>query len=714
MTVSALPLDDPLRTLGDAIPVPLTATRFALTVRSGVAAVETWRTFRNAEAEPIEVTLTLPMPVRAVLHALDATVDGRLVRGVCQPRRVARESYEAAVDEGRLAVLHEEVLCGVHMVSVTHIPPGGEVTIRCAWAAFFVPGSDGRAGLRIPLTVGDVYGRSPLPDSDDLLGGGPSGHASLHVETDEPGLSVGGRPYDGMTGVPLDRPIDLGIPLRSWPPLLGRAHDGRRITLATTPAPRLAAPIDAAVLIDRSGSMAQACCAETFGLTKFEAVRAGLGAAARTLHGADRLRLFAFADDCEALGEASSPGACRGLLAEAGHPGGGTALGLALTSALRETNAPDILLVTDGKSHALDVAALVGSGRRFSVVLIGEDSLEAKVGHLAARSGGALIVARSSAVGDAVETAFAALRGAHRVAPAIEGPLDHLIARQDGLDIAVRWDEGALDAPASEAARALASSLAVSRLPEARAVALAVAEGLVGPLTSLVLVDRVAERQIGLPVTRKVALPVPATAAAPMPATSPRAMPAPAMAAPAVSAPMPPPEAPAGAGGPFARPSFHRIIDAGPAPAAARPRESAPRMARLWSKLRGDRREPGIAPASPTGEAPDWPGLTAVQWARGTDALARGDLAGLPAGVAERLRACAAHPSVERTARTLGLSPLLMAIGVVARRAAAADRHAARVARAIFRSHGEAEIDAALAALTAFELPAFLLRDHNR
>jgi hypothetical protein len=40
--------------------------------------------------------------------------------------------------------------------------------------------------------------------------------------------------------------------------------------------------------------------------------------------------------------------------------------------------------LADGKSHALDVQMLARTGRRFTVVLVGEDSLEANIRHLAA------------------------------------------------------------------------------------------------------------------------------------------------------------------------------------------------------------------------------------------------------------------------------------------------------------------------------------------
>ena len=68
MTATARrPADDPLHIYDDGLvvkgresPVPLVATRFAVTITGPVVAVRTWRSFRNAEAHSIEVTLTMP------------------------------------------------------------------------------------------------------------------------------------------------------------------------------------------------------------------------------------------------------------------------------------------------------------------------------------------------------------------------------------------------------------------------------------------------------------------------------------------------------------------------------------------------------------------------------------------------------------------------------------------------------------------------------
>ena len=60
------------------------------------------------------------------------------------------------------------------------------------------------------------------------------------------------------------------------------------------------------------------------------------------------------------------------ILAGLDPPTGGTEIGGALGCVVAGSNAPDILLLTDGKSHALNVQSLARSGRRFSVVLIGD------------------------------------------------------------------------------------------------------------------------------------------------------------------------------------------------------------------------------------------------------------------------------------------------------------------------------------------------------
>ena len=86
-------------------------------------------------------------------------------------------------------MLHEELLRGVHALSLANLAPGdeAEVTIRWAEPLRFL---DTSAHLRIPLTVGDVYGVSGLPETDELVHGGRVPLATLRVGHDASGVGL--------------------------------------------------------------------------------------------------------------------------------------------------------------------------------------------------------------------------------------------------------------------------------------------------------------------------------------------------------------------------------------------------------------------------------------------------------------------------------------------------------------------------------------------
>jgi hypothetical protein len=115
----------------------------------------------------------------------------RLLIAGARRRRDARAQYEGAVDASKTAVLPEEVPRGVHILSVAHVPPGAEVEVRSTWALTLTHIED-RGRLHIPLTVADIYGRSPLPDSDDLVHGGPADVAQLNVDCRDGSVTLRG------------------------------------------------------------------------------------------------------------------------------------------------------------------------------------------------------------------------------------------------------------------------------------------------------------------------------------------------------------------------------------------------------------------------------------------------------------------------------------------------------------------------------------------
>ena len=222
----------------DRKPVPLTSTQIDVTIRGGLASVTTQRTFRNTETKSIEATMTFPVPVDATLCALTANIDGRVLHAVARAREKASKAYEAAVKSGKSAILHQELLKGIHMLCVGHVRPGGEIVVTDTWTA---PLSflDETPRLRIPTTVGEIYGRSPLAPPDDLVTGGIVHEATVAIACSDGTASLlqAGRMIEGRYHVTLDAPIDIVITGWTQRKLTGVAADGRQVVLDIAPAP---------------------------------------------------------------------------------------------------------------------------------------------------------------------------------------------------------------------------------------------------------------------------------------------------------------------------------------------------------------------------------------------------------------------------------------------------------------------------------------------
>ena len=93
----------------------------------------------------------------------------------------------------------------------------------------------------------------------------------------------------------------------------------------------------------------------------------------------------------------------------------------------------------------------------------------------------------------------------------------------------------------------------------------------------------------------------------------------------------------------------------------------------------------------------DFSGLgTRIDWDSAPAQLRAGDLSTLDQGVARAISEAAAISEVRDLADQLGLDPVILVIGLMARAAAARSRSAARIAHAIFgHAPPEARLDAA-------------------
>jgi hypothetical protein len=688
-------------------PVPLVATNFTVTIEAGLAVVETTRRFHNAEDRSIEATITFPVPVHAVLFSLKARIGERLLTAHAESRAGARRTYETAVERGRSAVLHEEVLRGVHMLSVAHVPPGADIEVVAQWAITVSFVGEG-ATLRIPLTVGDIYGRSPLPDSDALAHGGPMQGANLAVRCADGDVElIGGRLEKGRAFVPLNAPIDLRI--AAWPPrvLTGRAADGREVTLKVERPPALDRAIGVAILVDHSYSMDDPYSAASGSGTKHHAVIAGFAALAGHLGKHDAVDLWEFDDTLSPVG--STRDIPRGFRAyEAIHwttrarlcalvdrltvPSGGTEIGDALAGVMGESAMPDILLVTDGKSHALQVQRLAAAGRRITVVLMGEDSLEANVGHLAALTGGDIFVAAGAGLGDAMVAALATLRRPHEAPAAVEGELRQVRTSRGGAVLVAEWRPSVASVPTApvddtvagfavggRAVAAFAASLALPCLELWAATELAVAEGLVTHLTSLVLVDEEGTVQDEIPAVRKVSLPTPSTWSFPVAAVATAS-------------------APVQRAAPFRRDNKYdsgRAIDGDGQPPRNRSMAQERRARdRAEAEARKGSQESRVRAAVDPGPRSDLAALGAtIDWDLAPNDLLVGDLSRLDRKTARLIENAAALAELVSYAASLGISPVVLVVALLAHAAKGSSRSALRIANALLGAANPAKVE---------------------
>ena len=491
---------------GEPVPMPLMATAISIRVVSGLAFVRTTRCFRNGEENPIEAVMTFPVGFDAVVTGLVATIDGRRMIGVAKERAEARETYEAALDAGKLSVLHEEALRGIHILSVGALPPGAEVLVELEQA---VPLTDvgGVPFLRLPMTAGQLYGTSPLLPSDDFVTADVRQIATLSVTVDAGRAMLHGQTLtsDQPLEIVLDRAAELRIEGGSFGQLIGTAADGRTVSLTLEPVGSGDAALDLHVIVDRSGSTNDPVQDGT--VSVWQAMRDGLAAELVTMRVTDRITLWQFDSDCQFLGAARGP-ACKTLVEKLEGPRGGTELAGAIRAALAK-GARDILVLTDGQTWAHMVEDLKGEGQRISAVLVGPQSLDANIGHLCALTGGQVLYAPGRDVASALRSTFAALR---QVGAAVQGQITEagpttITALRGGVRLHAEWSAQQQEATAdSDAIGRFAAALALPLLSTGQAEAFARAHSLCTHITSLVLVDEAGEATEGFSRMRKVPL----------------------------------------------------------------------------------------------------------------------------------------------------------------------------------------------------------------
>ena len=510
MTTTALGY--PLNTLRDGVvgfvdkepyAQPSVTTDVKISVERGFATILTSQTFCHDERSSIEAILTFPAPFEAVLTSLKVKIDERELTAIAQGKVTARETYEDALDRGKTAILHEEAMRGVHVLSIGQLASGVEVSVLTQMV-MPLANLDGTPTLRFPFTIGQIYGASPLLPSDDLITGRTKNDcATITLHVDAGRAVVDGKAVDAQTfSHSLAKGLFVLFPETSFGLIKGHDAQGRRVSISMAPLLSTTEKLlNISILFDRSGSTAQdAGCSKSI----WQAMHEGLATAFKSLRQEDRIELWDFDEECRHLGVATGSDA-HGLIKLIGEARGGTELGGALEKVVSQSKG-DILVLTDGNSWHTEVHKASQLGRRITSVLVGENSFEAMIGRLASLTGGQIFAAAGNDVAIAINSALNSLRDQ---SSAIEGDMlesrpQSLKTTRSGVKIDVHWSEFTQN-PCDAIGR-YAAALSLPLMSETSAESFAISHDLCTHLTSLIIVDEAGTTSSDIPLVRKLQL----------------------------------------------------------------------------------------------------------------------------------------------------------------------------------------------------------------
>lgn len=490
---------------GKKQPLPLKHTIFNIDVKNGLAVVKTSRNFSNNSRSSIEAIMTFPVPFDAVLTGLSAEIDGRRLRAISKGRDEARDIYEDAVDQGKMAILHEEPLRGIHMLSIGQLGSNKNVTIETEMV-LALQDLSGLPFFRLPMTVGDIYGHSPLMPSDSFLVNSDvklSGQIFVSSGSGKAKFVSGDIVNNGMS-IPMNQSIELFFPDQVFGEISGFDAWGRKVSIRLNQNSGSDNNLDVSILLDRSGSTN-----ESVGF-KGKNIRTAIEDAVRNikrqLPDNDLLSIWEFDDDARLI-KTGYVSELRNSSLEFSEISGGTQIGSSIETVINARPSA-IIVLTDGQSYANEVQSASKFGYPISAILVGPGSLDAMIGHLAASTGGHVYAAAGDDVLSPLAKALKNLRkGIVKTNGRIlSGKPEYLNTSRSGTEIKISWDALPQSGQCDSVGR-YAMALAMPLFNDEDAENYAELHGLVTHLTSLVLVDEEGVKSKTLPQSIKIPLP---------------------------------------------------------------------------------------------------------------------------------------------------------------------------------------------------------------
>jgi Ca-activated chloride channel family protein len=151
---------------------PLKNTDVKAEISGFLSRVTVTQTFQNPFDENIEAVYTFPLPNDAAVDDMTIQIGERFIKSRIMENQKAKETYEAARQEGKVAALLEQQRPNIFAQSVANITPNAEIKVIISYIET-LKYTDGTYEFTFPMTIGERY--IPLAKTEDALSSSNTG-----------------------------------------------------------------------------------------------------------------------------------------------------------------------------------------------------------------------------------------------------------------------------------------------------------------------------------------------------------------------------------------------------------------------------------------------------------------------------------------------------------------------------------------------------------
>jgi Ca-activated chloride channel family protein len=137
-------------------PFPLLETRAKVDIAGVIAEIELTQVYKNEGKRTIEAVYVFPLGAKSAIHAMRMEIGKRTIEAKIEERSTAKQIYEQAKQEGKVASLLEQERPNVFQMKVANIMPGDRIEVKVSYTELLVP-EKGIYEFVFPTVVGPRY-----------------------------------------------------------------------------------------------------------------------------------------------------------------------------------------------------------------------------------------------------------------------------------------------------------------------------------------------------------------------------------------------------------------------------------------------------------------------------------------------------------------------------------------------------------------------------